>query len=275
MSAAVAETEPRTFSEVSALLPLDSGRFEGEIDTEWTIGGKPNGGYLLSMLGGAATWAGDHRHVIAASAHYLRSPDPGPVTIEVETLRSGRSASQVRGRMDQNGRTCVDALITTSRLEPGTKPYWQDGLPRTEPVPLEQCLPLKPALPDDVRVAIMNQVEVRLEPESAGFTKGRPSGRGELRGWLTLPFGETFDTTALLFAVDAFPPASFDIEYSGWVPTLELTVYVRAIPAPGPVRVVQRAQMICGGRLDEVCYVWDSAGQLVAHGTQLAGIRLV
>ena len=78
----------------------------------------------------------------------------------------------------------------------------------------------------------------------------------------------------LLFAVDAFPPATFDIEFSGWVPTLELTVYVRAVPAPGPVRVLQRAQLINDGRVDESCFVWDTTGRLVAQGTQLAGIRL-
>jgi hypothetical protein len=78
----------------------------------------------------------------------------------------------------------------------------------------------------------------------------------------------------LLFAVDAFPPATFDIEFSGWVPTLELTAYVRALPAHGPVRILQRAQLIDAQRVDEACYVWDRRGRLVAHGSQLAGIRL-
>jgi hypothetical protein len=76
------------------------------------------------------------------------------------------------------------------------------------------------------------------------------------------------------FAVDAFPPATFDLEFAGWVPTFELTVYVRALPAPGPTSVLQRAQMIADGRLDEACFVWESTGRLMAHGIQLAGIRL-
>jgi hypothetical protein len=58
------------------------------------------------------------------------------------------------------------------------------------------------------------------------------------------------------------------------VPTLELSVYVRALPAPGPVQVLQRAQLIDAQRVDETCFVWDSTGRLVAQGTQLAGIRL-
>ena len=120
----------------------------------------------------------------------------------------------------------------------------------------------------------MDEVDLRLEPESSGFTRGEPSGRGELSGWLALPGGEHFDPASLLYAVDAFPPATFDIEFSGWVPTLELNVYVRALPRPGPVRVLQRAELIDGQRVDESCYVWDSAGRVVAQGRQLAGIRL-
>ncbi len=120
----------------------------------------------------------------------------------------------------------------------------------------------------------MGQVDLRIEPGSFGFGRGKPSGRGELRGWLALPDGEAFDPFSLIYAVDAFPPATFDVEMTGWVPTLELTVYVRAIPAPGPVRVLQKAQLIDAQRVDESCWVWDSTGRLVASGTQLAGIRL-
>ena len=86
--------------------------------------------------------------------------------------------------------------------------------------------------------------------------------------------GESFDPISLLYAVDALPPGTFEIEMTGWVPTLELTVYIRAFPAPGPVRVLQRAQLVDAQRVDEACYIWDGEGRLVAHGTQLAGIRL-
>jgi hypothetical protein len=268
------QTQRRRFGEVSELRETGAGRFEAEVDPEWTIGGKPNGGYLLAMLGRGATWTGVHDHVIAASAHFLHSPDPGPVAIQTEALRTGKSASQVRARMTQGDQACVEALITASHLDRATLPYWERGLPELNSTRLEDCIRLVPALPSGQPVAIMEQVEVHLEPETRGFTQGQPTGRGELRGWLVLPDDEAFDPTSLLFAVDAFPPATFDIEFSGWVPTLELTVYVRALPAPGPVRILQRAQLIDAQRVDEVCFVWDASGRLVAQGTQLAGIRL-
>jgi Thioesterase-like superfamily len=266
--------EPRSFSAVTAVTEGAPGRFSAEVDPEWGIGAKPNGGYLLSILARAATSAGPHPHAIAASAHYLHSPKPGPVLIETELLRAGRSASQIRARMEQDGQPCVEALITASQFGPDSAPYWDRGLPELSQSRYEDCPRLVPRLPNGIPVAIMEQIEVRLDPDSSGFGDGRPSGRGELRGWLALPGGAAFDPAALLFAVDAFPPATFDIEFSGWVPTLELTGYVRALPAPGPVRVLHRASLIDNGRVDEACFVWDQTGRLVAQGTQLAGIRL-
>jgi hypothetical protein len=262
------------FSDVSAVARRTPTGFAADVDPDWTIGGKPNGGYLLAMLGRAAIAAGGQPDVLAASAHYLRAPDPGPADIEATVLRAGRSASQLRVRMSQDGRDCVEALLTTGRLDPADAPYWAAGLPSPGTHAYEDCEPLAWGLPDGRHVAIMRQVEVRLEPGSAGFMRGSPSGRGELRGWLSLPAGEPFDPVSLLYAVDAFPPATFDVEMSGWVPTFELTAYVRAVPAPGPVRVLQRAQLIQGHRVDEACFVWDREGRLVAQATQLAGIRL-
>ncbi len=274
MSAQPSSVGRLPFANVSALAARPGNRFDAEVNPEWTIAGKPNGGYLLAMLGRAAVSVGAHAHVIAASAHYLHAPIPGPVVIEAELLRGGRSTSQVRARMSQDGEACVEALLTTSQLQADVAPYWERGLPQISQVPYNECSRLVPRTPDGSRVAIMEQVEVRLEPDSSAFTTGHPSGRGELRGWLALPEDEAFDPTSLLFAVDAFPPATFDIEFSGWVPTLELTVYVRALPASGPVRVLQRAQLIDAHRVDEACYVWDHTGRLVAHSNQLAGIRL-
>ncbi len=262
------------FSSVSAVEPTAAGSLEASVDPEWTIGGKPNGGYLLAMLGRAAATVSPHPHVIAASSYYLHAPSPGPVALDVELLREGRSASHVRARMSQDDRPCIEALFIASRLDPESSPYWDRGVPDPGRATFEECPRLIPSTPDGLPVAIMEQIEVRLEPGSRGFTRGEPSGSGELRGWLALPGGESFDPASLLFAVDAFPPATFEIEYSGWVPTLELTVYVRALPRPGPVRVLHRAHLIDGQRVDESCYIWDHTGRLVAQGQQLAGVRL-
>ncbi len=187
-----APTKAFSFNEVTTLTETGPGRFDAEVNDQWTIGGKPNGGYLLAMLGRAASALSKHPHVIAASAQYLTSPDPGPVRVEVENLRTGRTASQARASMSQAGKGCVEALITTSEFDPSVTPYWNGGVPPAGEVSYEDCRPLNPALPNGMSVAILNQVEVRLEPPAGDFAGGGPSGRGELRGWLSLPGGEAF-----------------------------------------------------------------------------------
>lgn len=267
-------TSQAAFSTVSAVVAEGDGRYRAQIHPDWTIAGKPNGGYLLAMLGRAAASETVHPHVIAASAHYLRPPEPGPVAIDTEVLRAGRTASQVRARLVQDGRPCIESLVTVSTLTVDTKPYWSATTPEPGAVPFEESFRLPPIAPTGLAVTIMGVVDCRIEPSSLGFTRGEPSGLGELRGWLALPDEEPFDPNSLVYAVDSFPPATLDVEPTGWVPTLELTAYVRALPAPGPVRVLHRAHLVDDQRVDETCWVWDSTGRLVAHGTQLAGIRL-
>ena len=70
--------------------------------------------------------------------------------------------------------------------------------------------------------------------------------------------------------VDALPPVTFDLGLPGWAPTLELTVHVRAQPAPGWAVVRHATRNVSGGHFEEDCEVWDSTGTLVAQSRQLA-----
>ncbi len=261
-----------TFADATAVAQIEPGRFLAQIDPAWTVGGKPNGGYLMAMLGRAASQVGEHAHITAATAQFLRAPEPAEAAIEVEIVAAGRSATRVRARLVQDG-TCVEALLTMGQLQPEPSVHWDHGVPSADHRPYEACARLESEI-HGLRFALLDQVDLRLEPASCGFVRGAPTGRGELRGWLALPGGTPFDPCSLLFAVDAFPAATFDIELAGWVPTMELTTYIRALPCPGPVRFLQRAQLIAGQRVDEACFVWDTAGTLVAQAVQLAAIRL-
>jgi hypothetical protein len=69
---------------------------------------------------------------------------------------------------------------------------------------------------------------------------------------------------------DALPPVTFDLGLFGWAPTIELTVHVRAVPAPGWLQVRHATRNLAGGLFEEDCEVWDEAGRLVAQSRQLA-----
>ncbi|MFI5914927.1 thioesterase family protein [Dactylosporangium sp. NPDC051541] len=231
-----------------------------ELDPQWTVGGRPNGGYLLALLARAAVTTA-HPHPLSASAVYLSPPAPGPAAVEVEALRDGRSFSQARARLTQQGRTCVEALFTLGDLAAAGDPHFVAAAPPA--VADRDTLPRTPVEPPGagVRITMLEMVDQRID---------LTAGPGDLRGWLSFADGTPFDAFSLLYAVDAFPPATFTLGSSGWTPTLELTAYVRGLPAPGPLRVRQHARMVTDSQLDQVCEVWDSTGRVVAQATQLA-----
>lgn len=263
--------------EATTLTPLGPGRYAVDLRPEFAIGGnKPNGGYMLACLGRAAVAAAaeagsSHVHPVSTGVSYLQSPDLGPAEIEVEVGRVGRTASQVTARLVQDERTLVSARILLGTLTDGSSPFW-GHVPPPELTPFDDCAtsvgsPMRPA----------NGTDLRFDPAHAlQFGADGPSGdgSGELRAWFRFEDDTPVDPVSLLYVCDAMPPATFTVVQSGWVPTLDLTAYVRAVPAPGPLRIRFRAQVIQDGFADEVCEVWDSADRLVAQSTQLCALRL-
>ena len=112
---------------------------------------------------------------------------------------------------------------------------------------------------------------MRLRPGDDGFRTGTPTGRAEIAGWFALAAEEPIDEIGLLLVADALAPAIFNSGLPfAWVPTVELTVHIRATPAPGPLRCVFRTRFVAGGMLEEDGEIWDATGTLVAQSRQLA-----
>jgi acyl-CoA thioesterase len=246
---------------------------ELELDDSWSYGrGVLHGGWLMETITEAALRATDHPHPLAVSAHFVAAPRVGPATLEVEPLREGRTVGSVRARLAQEGRAKVEVIMTAGRLpEVGSTPYLLDTAPPPLPEP-DECVrhQLSAGLE---RNGITENLDVRLDPATASFVHGAPGGRSDVAGWIRSATGRTVDPLFLLTVADALPPVTFDLGIAGWAPTLELTVLLRCQPAPGWLRVVQRARSVHGGWLDEECEVWDSAGQLVAQARQLAAYQ--
>lgn len=262
------------YSEVCAIKVVGENEWTAEIDPRWTILGNPNGGYLQTVMADAgAMLSPDHPHVVAISTHFLRSPRPGRVVLNGEVLRHGRTTTQVRMRMMQGDQPTGESLITFGEVpQDRTSDSWSSARLPSLGRPFSECprfIPPREVFP----VEIYHWVGVHLEPGQTSFTTGQGRGIGEVRAWVNLPGGEDFTPASLLFAADVLPPATFDIKPGGWVPTMELSTYIRALPAAGPVNVLLTANLIRDGRVDETATVWDSTGELVAQSHQLAGIR--
>ncbi|MDX6220745.1 MAG: hypothetical protein QOJ48_2426 [Frankiales bacterium] len=240
---------------------------EIELDDRWSIGGRPHGGYLLrETVRPALTEA--HPHPLVVSAQFLRSPDPSTATLEVDVLRTGRRVSQSRARLVQHGETVVEALVTTSTLDCDAEPYWSRSAPPELP-PLEECTrtPVEPV--PGFRVGHLEFVDVRSTMTEFGKhpTPGTVAAHLRMAGCPTT-------TLDLLVLADALQPTAMGLGVPGWFPTVELTVYVRAVPADGWLVGRQSTQELLDGWFDEDCEIWDSRGRLVCQARQLAGYRL-
>ena len=246
--------------------------YDVHVDESWSVGGKPHGGFLLRTAVARALDEA-HPHPLAVSAHYVSSPDHGDARVEVERLRTGRRVASSRVRIAQEDAVRAEVLVSAGTLS-SADPYWTaPGEPPVLP-PLEDC-PRTPAVgPTGVKVGYFDHVDLRMDMATAQWALGRPAGHAEVRGWMRRDDGADASPLDLLVFADAMPPVTFDLGLMGWVPTLELTVHLRGLAAPGWVRVVQRATVLRDGWLDEVCEIWDSADQLVVQARQLAGYRL-
>jgi len=247
--------------------------WKATIDPGWTIGDRPNGGYLLALAVRAALGVVDHPHPLAVSGQFLAPPAVGPAELEVAPLRAGRTLSTARVTLVQDGRPLLEALVSAGQLAADGAPEWQRASRPPDLPPVDECLRGQPDIPGGVRVNILDHLDVRLDPATAGSFLGRPSGRLEMRGWVRFHDDRPPDPLALLQAVDALPPTSFELGIPTWAPTVELTVYLRGLPAPGWLACVLRGQLWRDGWFDEDAEVWDASGRLVAQARQLAGAR--
>jgi Thioesterase-like superfamily len=273
--AAIGDSEFDTATSLEAIGP---DRYAGEIDPAWSIGGRPNGGYLMAMVARACvlTVEPDHGDPLGVSAAFPASPEPGPVELEVDVVRRGRAFSTLRARMRQDGRSQVEAVVTCGRLADAAETVF-DGTTRPALPPIDACFEL-PTQGPGFEVLLMGVVRERLDPAVLGWAQGRPGGVPEIRGYLSLQDGREPDALSLVLAVDAAPPPTFELGIQGWVPTLQLSAWIRQRPAAGPLVLRSRPSLVTTtaagtGFTDETCEVWDSTGALVATGHQLAGLR--
>ncbi len=267
------------FDAVTAVRPSgDPSVFEVDVHPLWTVGDKPNGGYLLALLGRAARTAGrgDSGHpweTVSSLVTFMLPPAPGPAIVRTTVLRQGRSAAQVRAVLAQDGTDKVDAVFVVSDVPSAARVRYDaiQPLDVTEP---EGCVRLPPQTPTGLVIGMLEAIELRLDPRTLPFSGSVTEGaRAELRGWTRFVDGRQPDPLALLLFVDANPPSTLMIGSSGWVPTLQMSVYVRAQPEPGWLGVRVTGNLVAGGMVDETCVLWDARRRVVAQSTQLARLR--
>lgn len=260
------------------------GSYSAVIGSTWTIGSKVHGGTMLAVCAAAAKaqlgeGVGDAAsdaavQPLAVSVTYLNAPDPGEVALTAIVRKRGKRVSHVDVEMTQGERIAVRAVVTLGRPDVEA--------PRHEVASSLASMPAEP--PADAHVIggdhpmasvvhVSQGCDMRIDPSSAHFLSGR-HGELEVRMWVRPYAGDSADPdTAVYFALmtgDISAPVTMNRGMFGWAPTVQLTTYLRKLPAPGWLRVAASSTLIGDTWFEEDHLVLDSTGAVVVQSRQLA-----
>ena len=259
--------------DAAAVEPVAPDRFRTELVDDYTVYGFPNGGYLQCVLANAALAAASdagapHLHATAVTTNFIGSPTVGPATLSTSVRRIGRNVSYVAVTLSQGEGVLSEALVTLGSLSEYSDMRYQDAT--LELPPREDCL----TLPRADAMVMHDAVEIRYDGAGTAWWEGEVAARGEIRAWLRLhDGGSVWNAWNVLFAADVLPPATVPLGSTGWVPTLQLTTYVRRIPSSEWLQARQWIVSIADGFCEERCELFDEGGELVASASQLAMVR--
>src|SRR5689334_10741108 len=205
---------------------------------------------------------------IVVSGFFLRPGTAGSAAVRAAVIRSGRTTAFGESALSQDGKEVVRATAAFAKL--GDTGAGRDGL-----VFLDGTPPGLPPPAECVGVPVASfglaSIAERIEFRSAelpGWFRGEPSGRPASEFWMRFADSREADLLSLLLLVDSTAPSV--LELGAGSTTIQLTVHLRAHPAPGWLACRATTRFVSNGYHEEDFEVWDSAGTLVAQSRQLA-----
>jgi acyl-CoA thioesterase len=238
------------------------------LSNRWNTFAGVNGGYLLAVCVRALEGLMPFPDPLVVSGFFLRPGTPGPASVMTSVLRAGKTTAFGEARLVRDGKEIVRATAAFTDLGAGSGPSFSDGKPPELPPP-DDCVGLSAgSLPG---LSIVDRIEYRTAA-LPGWLRGAPSGTPMLEFWMRFRDGREPDLWSLPLLVDAAAPAVLEIGASSST-TIELTIHLRARPAPGWLACRALTRFVAGGYHEEDIEVWDSAGTLVAQSRQLALVR--
>jgi acyl-CoA thioesterase len=252
-----------------------AGVFAAELTDRWNgTAGAVNGGYMLVTCIRALALGMPFPDPIVVSGFFLRPGTAGPATVRASVIRKGRTMAFGDSVLTQDGKDVVRATAAFARLaSPGDGsaaapgeggPVFLDGTPPALPPP-DECVGVP------VGSFGLASIAARIEFRSAelpGWFLGQPSGRPASEFWMRFADGREADLLSLPLLVDSTAPSVLELGAAST--TIQLTVHLRAHPAPGWLACRAITRFVSGGYHEEDFEIWDSTGTLVAQSRQLA-----
>jgi acyl-CoA thioesterase len=241
-----------------------------KITANWSINGLPNGGYLMALMASAMLQHSTKKSMAIITANYMARCSTSDALLSMENISVSSQFERLQARLMQDGKekirawgTFVDENMACALNRCETAP----------PVmaPLNHCVTI-PQMPG---FTLFDQLDVRLDPACAGWMTGNRVDRSEQKGWIQFKDARPHDALSLLLMADAFPPPVYATQGLGaWVPTIELSVNIRQLPASEWLKCVFRTRFITCGLIEEDGQLWDETGALIAISRQIAQYRM-
>lgn len=243
------------------------GVWQASVSPNWNIGENPNGGYLTAIALRAMAELAPHSDPLTVTTHFLRPGIGGiPAEIRAEVIRSGRSITNVRANLVQDGKQRIEVLAVFGDLSFVDRSHTPVTIEPPEIPEPEDCVS-RSLIRQGVDLPLLERLNIRVPFEQV---KAGETGMPVVSGWIRLSDGTEPDICSAILFADAFPPAIFGILGAvGWVPTIELTTHLRRRPKAGWVLGRFETDDLCDGRMVESGALWDQSGQLIVQTRQL------
>jgi acyl-coenzyme A thioesterase PaaI-like protein len=277
------------FADAMALTTVSSADdvhvFAGALNQHWTIGEKVHGGAMLALCAKAARSAltgdeGSSVQPIAVSGSFLWAPDPGALEVVCTVRKRGRRVNLVdvelkqgprtgdeRSREEQ--RTAVRAVMTLAVPEHDVAPLLSVNpvVALMTPDPPPGLEPIGPGHPMADIVHLAHGCDIR--PSLTTMAPRADGGPPVIEYWVRPREGSP-DVLFALLCGDVSAPVTFGVNRFGWAPTVQLTAYLRGMPADGWLRVMCTTMQIGQDWFDEDHLVVDCEGRIIVQSRQLA-----
>lgn len=275
-------SRPASFSEETTVAPVAGcpARYAATLSEAWSGPRAPQGGVVAATTLRAMTAElenPEHRLRTSTTVFAAMVPE-GPVEVDVEVLRRGRSVSQVQATVRAASETAPGhRTLAVFGRERSWYEFTELEVPRVPPP--EECTPL----PDERPAASIFDVSFwrRVETANVEFHYPWEPGweGGSARGvrWIRyhdtprLPDGSV-DLLAYLPLVDVIPGAAMQwvgpTQERFFAPTLDLTVHFLDVTDDEWMLQVMRMRRATHGYGSGEMQLWSRDGRLLAHASQ-------
>lgn len=251
----------------------DEFNFEGIVASNWSINGNPNGGYLIAFLAAAMQKKSDKKWPVIVTANFLTKCETEKNSkVTVEAIAVGKQLNRFQASLIQCGTERTRAWATFMDVKKADKDANRYEKEAPDMPARKECFTFS-VLPS---YTLYNQMDVLLDPSCTGWLKGENnlSPRSEQKGWIKFKDDRPSDALSLLLMADSFPPpvlASHGM--MAWVPTVEYSVSVRALPDTAWIKAVFSSHYLTSNIVEEDGELWDENGKLLAISRQIAQFR--